>query len=139
MLRRGMLLLRWRWRRYYFKAVCILCRSLHYDVETLPEHRSSSPVFSALRVAQSLVFCVVFCRSMIVLSIFAIVLSVILRFAASDYPFGIFNLLYRLTLPEHLFQYVLIFYIRKKYWSVYKPLHEIVCCLITLKPYNIVE
>jgi len=102
-LRRSMLLLRWRWRRYYSKAVCILCRSLHNNVETLPEHLSSSPVFSALRVAQSLVFCVVFCRSMIVLSIFAIVLSVILRFTASDYPFGIFNLLYRLTLPEHLF------------------------------------
>ena len=44
-------------------------------------------------VAESLVFCVVFCKSLIVPSLFcfAIVLS-ILRFTASDYPFGIFIL-----------------------------------------------
>jgi hypothetical protein len=47
------------------------------------------PVFSGFLVARSLVFCVVFCRSFVVLSIFlAIVLSV-LRITDSDYPFGI--------------------------------------------------
>ena len=48
------------------------------------------PVFSGFLVARSSVFCVVFCRSFVVLSIFlAIVLSVLLRITDSDYPFGI--------------------------------------------------
>jgi hypothetical protein len=42
-----------------------------------------------VRVAQSLVFCVMFGRSLLVL--LAIVLSVLLPFSTSDYPFGIFN------------------------------------------------
>jgi hypothetical protein len=40
--------------------------SIYIDMEelfTLPEHLSSPPVFSWVRVALSLVFCVVFCRS----------------------------------------------------------------------------
>jgi hypothetical protein len=61
------------------------------ELPTLPDHPSSPPVFSRVRVARSLVFCVVFCRSLFVLFIFAIVLSV-LRFTDSDYPFGIFKL-----------------------------------------------
>ena len=47
-----------------------------------------------VRVAQSLVFCVVFCRSLFVLLflfLLAVVLSVTLRIMASDYPFGIFK------------------------------------------------
>ena len=55
----------------------------------LPEHLSSPTVFSEVRVAQSLVFCV-FCR--FVLYLFVIVFSVLLRFTDSDYPFGIFKL-----------------------------------------------
>jgi len=53
----------------------------------LPEHPSLSPVFSGVRVARSLVFCVVFVRFPLV-----IVLSVLLQFTDSDYPFGIFKL-----------------------------------------------
>ena len=34
----------------------------------LPEHLSSPPVFSGLRVTRSLVFCVMFCRSLFVFS-----------------------------------------------------------------------
>ena len=49
--------------------------------------------FSGVCVARSLFFCVVFCRSLIVL--LAIVLSVN-QFKASDYPFVIFKLLLRL-------------------------------------------
>ena len=37
------------------------------ELLTLPEHMSSPPVFSRVRVARSLVFCVVFCRSLFVL------------------------------------------------------------------------
>jgi hypothetical protein len=56
---------------------------------------SGTPVFtpflSRVRVAQSLVFCLVFCKSLFVylnvLFPLAIVLSVLLRITASDYPF----------------------------------------------------
>ena len=54
-------------------------------------------VFSWVRVVQSLDFCVVFCRSLFVLLyffLFAIVLSVLLRYTNSDYPFGIFKLFF---------------------------------------------
>jgi hypothetical protein len=47
-------------------------------------------VFSGVRIARFLVFYVVFCRSLFVLLV--IVLSVLFRFTASDYPFGIFQL-----------------------------------------------
>jgi hypothetical protein len=47
---------------------------------TLPEHLSSPPVFSGVRVAHSLVFCVVFCRSVFVLFHLVIALSVLLMF-----------------------------------------------------------
>ena len=36
------------------------------ELLSLPEHLCSSPVFSGVRVAQSLVFCVVFCKSLFV-------------------------------------------------------------------------
>jgi hypothetical protein len=59
-----------------------------------------SPVFSGVHVARSLVFYVMFCRSFVcpfVLLPLAIVFSILLRFTASDYPFGIF----KLTLEEN--------------------------------------
>jgi hypothetical protein len=57
------------------------------ELLTLPEHPSSPPVISGVRVTRSLVLCV-FCRSLFVL--LAIVLS-LLRYTDSDYPFGIFK------------------------------------------------
>ena len=48
-----------------------------------------TPVVSGVRFVRSLVFCVLFCRSLFVLFLLAIVLSM-LWFMASDYPFGIF-------------------------------------------------
>jgi hypothetical protein len=57
---------------------------------TLPEHLISHPVFSEVRVARSLVFCVMFRTSLFVL--LTIVLSVFLQFIDSDYPFGIYIL-----------------------------------------------
>jgi len=56
--------------------------------------------FSGVRVAGSLVFCVMFCRSVFVLFSFFlldIVLSV-LQFKASDYPPGIFKLFLRMKI-----------------------------------------
>jgi hypothetical protein len=42
------------------------------ELPTLPEHLSSPPVFSGVRVTRSLVLCVVFCRSLFVLLSFFI-------------------------------------------------------------------
>jgi len=53
------------------------------------EHLCSPPVFSSVCVARSLVFFVIFFVSLFVLFPLAIVSSVLLRFTASDYPFGI--------------------------------------------------
>jgi len=62
---------------------------------TLQEHLSSSPVFSGVRVTRSLVLCVCFVdRCPFVLFILVIVLSVLLRYTDSDYPFGIFKLFF---------------------------------------------
>ena len=55
-------------------------------LQTLPEHYISYPVFSGVRVARYLVFCVMFCRSLVVHFLLTITLSVILRLMASDYP-----------------------------------------------------
>ena len=71
---------------------------------TLPKHLTSPPVFSGVCVAQSLVFCVVFCRSLFVLFLLTIVFSV-LQFTDSDYPLVSFGhwvvcpLIYRFWLP----------------------------------------
>ena len=51
---------------------------------------SLAPIVSGVRVARSLVLCVVFCRLLFVLFHLAIVLS-LLRFTASDYAFCIFK------------------------------------------------
>jgi hypothetical protein len=64
------------------------------ELLTLPEHLSSPPIFSGVRVSGSLVLYVCFvdrCLSF-VLFLLAIVLSVHLRFTDSDYLFGIFKL-----------------------------------------------
>ena len=57
---------------------------MEQELLTLPEHLSSLSVFSGLLVARSLVFCVVFCISLFVLFVLAIVLSVSFEFTASD-------------------------------------------------------
>ena len=48
--------------------------TIEQELHTLPEHTSSPMCFDGVRVAQSLVFCVVFCGSLLVLLV--IVLSV---------------------------------------------------------------
>ena len=64
------------------------------ELLTLPEHPRAPLVFSEVRVARSIIFCVMFCRSLYVFLFFfllAIVLSV-LWLTDSDYPYipGIF-------------------------------------------------
>ena len=58
-------------------------------LQTLPGDPSSSSIVSGADVAPSLVFCVLFCRSLFVFV--SIVLSV-LRFTVSDYQYGMFKL-----------------------------------------------
>ena len=63
-------------------------------------------VFSGVRVARSLIFCVVFCRSLLLL---AIVLSVLLRFTDSDYRFGFLQ-------TNHSFTGVSLIYVNHEYY-----------------------
>jgi hypothetical protein len=62
------------------------------ELLTLMKHMNSPPVFSGVRVDWSLVLFVVFCRSLFVLFLLTIVLSVLLRFTDSDHHFGVFKL-----------------------------------------------
>ena len=62
------------------------------ELFTFPEHPSSALVCSDVRVARSLVFCVMFCKSLFVPFHLAIVLAVLVLFTDSNNPFGIFKL-----------------------------------------------
>jgi hypothetical protein len=75
-------------RRLYFKL-------LEQELLTLPEHMSSPPVFSGVHVTQSSVYMYVVCP--FVLFLLAIMLSVLLWYTDSDYPFGIFKLFLYMT------------------------------------------
>jgi len=52
---------------YYLVLSWLRVPLVKQELLTLPEHLSSPPVFSVVRVAGSLVFCVVFCRLLFVL------------------------------------------------------------------------
>ena len=74
-----------------------LCRRLIVSLEEqevliLPKNVSSPPVFSRVRATRYLVLCVMFCGSLFVLFLLAILLSILLRFTDFYYPFGIFKL-----------------------------------------------
>ena len=77
------------------------------ELLTLPEHPSSPPVFSRVRVTRSLVLYVCFvdrCLSFCTFT-FGIVFSVLLRYTDSDCPFGIFKLyLTHFIDPKHNFK-----------------------------------
>ena len=67
---------------------------MEQELLTLPEHMSSRPVFNGVHVTRSLLLRVCFvdrCLSF-VFFLLTIVLSVLLRYTDSDYPFGIFKL-----------------------------------------------
>jgi len=67
---------------------------VNQELITFPEHLSSLPVFSGVRVTRSLVLyvCFVYVVCPFVLFLLAIVLSVLLRFTDTDNSFGIFKL-----------------------------------------------
>ena len=65
---------------------------MEQELLTIPEHLSSPRFLEGFMLPRvNLVLCVMLCRSMFVLFLLAIVLSFLLRFTASDYPFGIFK------------------------------------------------
>jgi hypothetical protein len=70
--------------------ICVIFIFPYFD-SCLTPYLKLYIAFIGVRVTRSLVFCVMFCRSLFVLFLLAIVLSV-LRFTDSDYPFGVFKL-----------------------------------------------
>jgi len=74
------------------------------ELLALQEHMSSLPVFSGIRVARSLVLsvCFVNCCLSFVPFLLAIVLSVLLRYTDSDYPFRIVKLFLLATIYNSL-------------------------------------
>ena len=73
------------------------------ELLTLPEHLGSLPVFSGVRVTRSLVVYVCFVdHCPFALFLFAIALSVLLRYTDSDYPFGILRLFLSKYYPRGL-------------------------------------
>jgi hypothetical protein len=57
------------WTTYQMVFVLVKCNTslVEQKLITIPEHPTSSPIFSGVRVSQSLVVCVVSCRSLFVL------------------------------------------------------------------------
>ena len=73
------------------------------ELATLPEHLSSPPVFSDVRVTRSLVVYACFvdrCLSFFLFFFLGIVLSVLFRYTDSDYLFGIFTL-FLINISKH--------------------------------------
>ena len=71
-----------------------------------------TPDFSGVRVAWSFVFCVLFCRSLLVLSLLVIVLSVLPSIYSTWVPFGIFKHFldhYSRNLHEHFCEFYFYF------------------------------
>jgi hypothetical protein len=75
----------------FVARVTLIVSHVDEDMHTYPVHLSSPQVLRGVRVARSLVFCVMFFGSLFVLFHLAMVLSV-LRFMASGYFVGIFIL-----------------------------------------------
>ena len=78
---------------WWLRPSAFFYRPVERELLTLPGHLSSPPVCNGVRVTRSLALCVMFCSSLFVLFLLAMVLSV-LRFTDSDYPFVIFKLFF---------------------------------------------
>jgi hypothetical protein len=102
---------------------------VEHELLTLPEYLSLPPVFGGVRVARSLVFCVVFCRSLFVLLflfLLAIVFSVLLRTTYSDYRFWSSNSSY----IKHIFPYIIVYITSSLLLPGNRPLSIGICTLI---------
>jgi hypothetical protein len=89
---------------------------------TLPEHLGTHIYISVVRIARSLVFCVMLCISLLVLlSLF--ILSIVLfvfRFTASDYPFGIFKFFF-IYFNEYSLFFEIIKHIQSTFMMIFSP------------------
>jgi hypothetical protein len=100
--------------------------------------RFLSTYFSGVRVVQSLVFCVMFYISFFVLLFFffAIVLSVLPRYTASDYlPFGIFTLFLQQNI-KYYSRSIVHTYLYPPYLGIFSYVLMWMLCLVYLL-YNI--
>ena len=70
------------------------------ELPTLPEHMSAPRICIGVRVAQSLVFCKMFCRSLFVLFLLTILFSVC-PFTVFDCPFSIFKMFSHDPIPDY--------------------------------------
>jgi hypothetical protein len=60
---------------FHLFSIIIVLPHLEQELLTLPEHLSLPPVFGGVRVARSLVFCLVFCISLFDLFLFTLSIS----------------------------------------------------------------
>ena len=74
----------------FISFVTLRMSSMEQELLTLLEQMSSPPGFNGVRVAPSLVLCVMFCRSLCHLVIFDTIVLSRLRFTVSNLPFSIF-------------------------------------------------
>jgi len=81
------------------------------ELLTLPEHLRSPPVFSVVHVARFSVFCVMFCRSLFVLFLLVIEVSVLLQLMNSDYHLVFSNYYYLFIVVFISVRYNVIFHI----------------------------
>ena len=86
-------------RNVYILSDFVVLRNFYLlpELVILPEHLSSTPVFSGVRVTRSLVLCVCFVDRCLFLCTFSFdhyVTSVLLRYTDSDYLLGIFKLFF---------------------------------------------
>ena len=77
--------------------------AVQQELLTLPKHLSSTPVFSGIRITQSLLFCVCFVDCCLSFCLFSFGHCVVCSSSNmnSDYPFGMFKTL--LNILEALF------------------------------------
>ena len=99
------------------------------ELLTVPEHLSSPSVFSEGSCYSIFSFMCMFCRSLFVLLLLAIVLSV-LRFTDSDYPFSIFKLFLDLC------QEALVLFYQKKAWSDRSTVNFATSCVYSFGCHN---
>ena len=94
----------------WLKRIIDVAYYMEQELPTLPEHMSSPPVFSGIRVTRSLVLCVCFVDRYLSFCTFSFGHSV-LQYADSDYPVGIFKFL--LAILINFFLYKLYLFIMR--------------------------
>ena len=105
---------------------------LNQELLIFAEAPGFTPSFHGVHVAQIIAFCVVFCRSLFVLFLLSIVLSV-LRFTVSDYPFDIFKF-FVLNILVFCIEYFVAFVLLAIVFSILPSMYDfqlILCYFLT--------